>query len=58
MAKFSQNDELAKILLMTNNAKLINYNHTKHSTPSMHLMHVRSKLRTKSGKINDYEAIH
>jgi hypothetical protein len=58
MAKFSQNDELANILLMTNNAKLINYSHTKHPSPSMHLMHVRSKLRTKSGKINDYEAIH
>ena len=57
MAKFSQNDDLAEILLMTNNAKLINYSHTKHSTPSMHLMHVRSKLRTKSGKVNDYEAI-
>lgn len=57
MAKFSQNDDLAKVLLMTNNAKLINYSHTKHTTPSMHIMHVRSKLRTKSGKINDYEAI-
>ena len=58
MAKFSQNDDLANILLMTNNAKLINYNHTKHPNPSMHIMHVRSKLRTKNGKINDYEAIH
>jgi predicted NAD-dependent protein-ADP-ribosyltransferase YbiA (DUF1768 family) len=57
MAKFSQNDDLDKVLLMTNNAKLINYSHTKHTTPSMHIMHVRSKLRTKSGKINDYEAI-
>jgi hypothetical protein len=58
MAKFSQNDDLAEILLMTNNAKLINYSHTKHPTPSIHIMHVRSKLRTKNGKVNDYEAIH
>lgn len=58
MAKFSQNDNLAKILLMTNNAKLINYNHTKHPTSSIHLMHVRSKLRTKKGGVNDYEALN
>ena len=58
MAKFSQNDDLAEILLMTNNAKLINYSHTKHPSPSIHIMHVRSKLRTKNGKVNDYEAIH
>jgi predicted NAD-dependent protein-ADP-ribosyltransferase YbiA (DUF1768 family) len=55
MAKFSQNDNLAKILLMTNNAKLINYRHMKEPTVSIHLMRVRSKLRTKKGGVNVFE---
>jgi len=57
MAKFNQNDELAKILLMTNNAKLINYVFSKPPTVSIHLMRVRSKLRTKKGGINVFENI-
>ena len=55
MAKFSQNDNLAKILLMTNNAKLINYRHMKEPTVSIHLMRVRSKIRTKKGGVNVFE---
>ena len=55
MAKFSQNDNLSKILLMTNNAKLINYRHMKEPTISIHLMRVRSKLRTKKGGVNVFE---
>jgi len=55
-AKFTQNDDLANILLLTNNAKLINYHHTKEPSVSVHLMRVRSKLRTKRGGVNDYEA--
>ena len=51
------NDELAKILLMTNNAKLINYVFSKPPTVSIHLMRVRSKLRTKKGGINVFETI-
>jgi predicted NAD-dependent protein-ADP-ribosyltransferase YbiA (DUF1768 family) len=58
MAKFNQNDDLAKILLMTNNAKLINYVFSKPPTVSIHLMRVRSKLRTKKGGINVFETIH
>jgi hypothetical protein len=54
-AKFTQNDDLATILLLTNNAKLINYHHTKEPSVSVHLMRVRSKLRTKRGSVNDYE---
>jgi hypothetical protein len=54
-AKFTQNDDLANILLLTNNAKLINYHHTKEPSVSVHLMRVRSKLRTKRGGVNDYE---
>lgn len=54
-AKFIQNDDLANILLLTNNAKLINYHHTKEPSVSVHLMRVRSKLRTKRGGVNDYE---
>uniref|UniRef100_A0A6C0EWM5 Uncharacterized protein n=1 Tax=viral metagenome TaxID=1070528 RepID=A0A6C0EWM5_9ZZZZ len=57
MAKFNNNDELAKILLMTNNAKLINYVFSKPPTVSIHLMRVRSKLRTKKGGINVFETI-
>lgn len=57
MAKFNQNDDLAKILLMTNNAKLINYVFSKPPTISIHLMRVRSKLRTKKGGINVFENI-
>jgi predicted NAD-dependent protein-ADP-ribosyltransferase YbiA (DUF1768 family) len=56
-AKFTQNDDLANILLLTNNAKLINYHHTKEPSVSIHLMRVRSKLRTKRGIINDYEVV-
>ena len=56
-AKFTQNDDLANILLLTNNAKLINYHHTKEPSVSVHLMRVRSKLRTKRGGVNDYEAL-
>ena len=55
MAKFSQNDNLEKILLMTNNAKLINYRHMKEPTVSIHLMRIRSKLRTKKGGVNVFE---
>jgi hypothetical protein len=55
MAKFEQNDELAKVLLMTNNAKLINYVFSKPPTISYHLMRVRSKLRTKKGGVNVFE---
>ena len=55
MAKFNQNDDLAKILLMTNNAKLINYVFSKQPTISIHLMRVRSKLRTKKGGVNVFE---
>lgn len=55
MAKFEQNDELAKILLMTNNAKLVNYVFSKPPTISYHLMRVRSKLRTKKGGVNVFE---
>ena len=55
MAKFEQNDDLAKILLMTNNAKLINYVFSKPPTISYHLMRVRSKLRTKKGGVNVFE---
>ena len=58
MAKFNQNDDLAKILLMTNNAKLINYVFSKQPTVSIHLMRVRSKLRTKKGGINVFETVH
>jgi predicted NAD-dependent protein-ADP-ribosyltransferase YbiA (DUF1768 family) len=58
MAKFDQNDNLAKILLMTNNAKLINYVFSKPPTISFHLMRVRSKLRTKKGGINVFETIN
>ena len=54
-AKFTQNDDLANILILTNNAKLINYHHTKEPSVSVHLMRVRSKLRTKRGGVNDYE---
>ena len=54
-AKFEQNDDLAKILLMTNNAKLINYVFSKPPTISYHLMRVRSKLRTKKGSVNVFE---
>ena len=54
-AKFTQNDDLANILLLTNNAKLINYHHTKEPSVSVHLMRVRSKLRTKRGGVNEYE---
>jgi predicted NAD-dependent protein-ADP-ribosyltransferase YbiA (DUF1768 family) len=57
MAKFNQNDDLAKILLMTNNAKLINYVFSKPPTVSIHLMRIRSKLRTKKGGVNVFEAI-
>lgn len=56
-AKFTQNDDLANILLLTNNAKLINYHHTKEPSVSVHLMRVRSKLRTKRGSLNDYEVV-
>jgi len=56
-AKFTQNDDLANILLLTNNAKLINYHHTKEPSVSIHLMRVRSKLRTKRGSVNDYEVV-
>ena len=56
-AKFTQNDDLANILLLTNNAKLINYHHTKEPSVSVHLMRVRSKLRTKRGSVNDYEVV-
>ena len=55
LAKFTQNDDLANILLLTNNAKLINYHHTKEPSVSVHLMRVRSKLRTKRGGVNEYE---
>lgn len=55
MAKFEQNDDLAKILLMTNNAKLVNYVFSKPPTISYHLMRVRSKLRTKKGGLNVFE---
>jgi predicted NAD-dependent protein-ADP-ribosyltransferase YbiA (DUF1768 family) len=55
MAKFEQNDELAKVLLMTNNAKLVNYVFSKPPTISYHLMRVRSKLRTKKGGVNVFE---
>jgi hypothetical protein len=58
MAKFSQHDDLAKILLMTNNAKLVNYVFSKPPTVSVHLMRVRSKLRTKKGGVNVFETIH
>lgn len=58
MAKFNQNDDLAKILLMTNNAKLINYVFSKPPTISIHLMRVRSKLRTKKGGVNVFETTH
>ena len=58
MAKFDQNDDLAKILLMTNNAKLINYVFSKPPTISIHLMRVRSKLRTKKGGVNVFETVH
>jgi predicted NAD-dependent protein-ADP-ribosyltransferase YbiA (DUF1768 family) len=58
MAKFSQHDDLAKILLMTNNAKLVNYVFSKPPTVSIHLMRVRSKLRTKKGGVNVFETIH
>jgi predicted NAD-dependent protein-ADP-ribosyltransferase YbiA (DUF1768 family) len=57
MAKFSQHDDLAKILLMTNNAKLVNYVFSKPPTVSVHLMRVRSKLRTKKGGVNVFETI-
>ena len=57
MAKFSQHDDLAKILLMTNNAKLVNYVFSKPPTVSIHLMRVRSKLRTKKGGVNVFETI-
>jgi hypothetical protein len=57
LAKFTQNDDLANILMLTNNAKLINYHHTKEPSVSVHLMRVRSKLRTKRGRVNDYEAM-
>ena len=57
MAKFDQNENLAKILLMTNNAKLINYVFSKPPTVSYHLMRVRSKLRTKKGGVNVFETI-
>ena len=56
-AKFTQNDDLATILLLTNNAKLINYHHTKEPSVSVHLMRVRSKLRTKRGGVNGYEEV-
>lgn len=56
-AKFTQNDDLANILMLTNNAKLINYHHTKEPSVSVHLMRVRSKLRTKRGGVNDYEVV-
>jgi hypothetical protein len=56
-AKFTQNDDLANILMLTNNAKLINYHHTKEPSVSVHLMRVRSKLRTKRGGVNDYETL-
>ena len=56
-AKFTQNDDLANILLLTNNAKLINYHHTKEPSVSVHLMRVRSKLRTKRGGVNEYEVV-
>jgi len=57
-AKFTQNDDLANnILLLTNNAKLINYHHTKEPSVSVHLMRVRSKLRTKRGGVNNYEVV-
>jgi hypothetical protein len=56
-AKFTQNDDLTNILLLTNNAKLINYHHTKEPSVSVHLMRVRSKLRTKRGGVNEYEAM-
>jgi hypothetical protein len=55
MAKFEQNDDLAKILLMTNNAKLINYVFSKPPTISYHLMRARSKLRAKKGGVNVFE---
>ena len=58
MAKFDQNEDLAKILLMTNNAKLINYVFSKQPTVSIHLMRVRSKLRTKKGGVNVFETVH
>jgi len=58
MAKFSQHDDLAKILLMTNNAKLVNYVLSKPPTVSIHLMRVRSKLRTKKGGVNVFETIY
>jgi hypothetical protein len=57
LAKFTQNDDLANILLLTNNAKLINYHHTKEPSVSVHLMRVRSKLRTKRGGVNGYEEL-
>ena len=56
-AKFTQNDDLSNILLLTNNAKLINYHHTKEPSVSVHLMRVRSKLRTKRGGVNEYEQL-
>ena len=56
-AKFTQNDDLANILLLTNNSKLINYHHTKEPSVSVHLMRVRSKLRTKRGGVNEYEVV-
>jgi hypothetical protein len=56
-AKFTQNDDLANILMLTNNAKLINYHHTKEPSVSVHLMRVRSKLRTKRGGVNEYEVV-
>ena len=58
MAKFDQHEDLAKILLMTNNAKLVNYVFSKPPTVSIHLMRVRSKLRTKKGGVNVFETIH
>ena len=57
LAKFTQNDDLSNILLLTNNAKLINYHHTKEPSVSVHLMRVRSKLRTKRGGVNGYEEL-
>ena len=58
IAKYDQNDDLAKVLLMTNNAKLINYVFSKPPSISIHLMRVRSKLRTKKGGVNVFETVH
>jgi predicted NAD-dependent protein-ADP-ribosyltransferase YbiA (DUF1768 family) len=48
-AKFTQNDELKKILLMTRNAKLLHYVPKKESELDIVLMRVRRKIREESG---------